>query len=290
MAELLRVHPAVGPSGGGDLVRLAGTGFGADVAVRFGGAPAAVVAVHDGPSGERLLDVHTPAHAPGIVDVVAIDIASGDAATLHDSYEFERLAVGAETALSMVVRTLLRALSRDVLEATRIAVSVDYREAGDDGVHIIPIAPLPALVLSGLRIRENRVLTSNVVREDPVGNEVELRAAGLTVDLTFTVTGAADRVADLLSLVSAIATFATKRRWLAVPRDSADPSAGVVRFELDLDGDFRTRLDGPDDIRVFSVELVVRGVEIAAGLSRGRTRPVETPRLFAEPMPPGDIS
>lgn len=45
---LTGVSPATGPTGGGDVVRLTGTGFAPQVAVLFGEAPAQVVGVRGG--------------------------------------------------------------------------------------------------------------------------------------------------------------------------------------------------------------------------------------------------
>jgi hypothetical protein len=61
------VQPSTGPSSGGDLVRLTGTGFSNRVQVLFGDA-STVVSVRD-EAGMRIADVHTPAHMPGVVAI-----------------------------------------------------------------------------------------------------------------------------------------------------------------------------------------------------------------------------
>ena len=65
---LTGINPASGPTSGGDLVRLTGTGFAAQVTVLFGDAPAEVIAVRE-EAGQSLADVRTPAHIEGTVDV-----------------------------------------------------------------------------------------------------------------------------------------------------------------------------------------------------------------------------
>jgi hypothetical protein len=64
-----RVTPSGGPTSGGDVVRLEGTGFATRVAVLFGGTTAEVLGIH-GEVGRSLADIRTPAHGEGAVDVV----------------------------------------------------------------------------------------------------------------------------------------------------------------------------------------------------------------------------
>ena len=53
------VQPTAGPSSGGDLVRLVGTGFSNSVRVLFGGVPATVVSVRD-EAGQRVDALTSP--------------------------------------------------------------------------------------------------------------------------------------------------------------------------------------------------------------------------------------
>ncbi|RMH36608.1 MAG: transcription factor, partial [Deltaproteobacteria bacterium] len=65
---LTSISPVTGPTAGGDVVRLTGTGFAPEVAVLFGDAPAEVLSVRE-EAGVWLADVRTPAHADAVVDV-----------------------------------------------------------------------------------------------------------------------------------------------------------------------------------------------------------------------------
>ena len=61
-----------------------------------------------------------------------------------------------------------------------------------------------------------------------------------TVDLAFTLTAASDRTVELLNLMAAVATFLDRSRWVELPRDPDDSDAGVVRWEMDPEGEFQT--------------------------------------------------
>ena len=49
---------------------------------------------------------------------------------------------------------------------------------------------------------------------------------------------------------------------------------------------FQTRLDGPDDVRVFSCGLVVRGFDIDEGLPMDRGKAVDGTELETDVLPP----
>ena len=78
LPTLSSVQPAAGPSSGGDLVRLVGTDLADRVRVLFGGERAEVLSVRD-ETGLRVVDLRTPIHAVGVVDVELSNLdAAGD--------------------------------------------------------------------------------------------------------------------------------------------------------------------------------------------------------------------
>lgn len=296
MPTLTAVTPTAGPTSGGDLARLTGTGFAAQVAVTFGGAPAQVLAVR-AEAGGFVADVRTPAHAEAVVDVTLrnLDAAGvsvpGEEATLAGAYRFLRPRIVQESDLTRLVRALLRELKRQVLANVSMTVSIDYDDTTVDGMNVVAISKLPSLVLSGPRVAENRFFSTNEPHEDVVagagGPELLRRRPPLTVDLVFTLTAASDRTVELLNLMAAVATFLNRNHWVELPRDAGDPGAGTVRWEMDPDGDFQTRLDGPDDVRTFTCGFVVRGFDLDEGLPLDLGRAVLEPELHTEPIAEG---
>lgn len=293
---LTAITPTSGPTSGGDLVRMTGTGFAAQVAVTFGGAPAVVLAVR-AEAGAFVADVRTPAHAEAVVDVTLrnLDAAGapvpGEEAALVGAYRFLRPRIVQEADLTRLVRALLREFKRQVIANVSMTVSVDYDDTTIDGMNVVAISKLPSLVLSGPRVAENRFFSTNEPHEDvvpgPAGPEILRRRPPLTVDLVFTLTAASDRTVELLNLMAAVATFLNRNRWVELPRDPGDPSAGDVRWEMDPEGDFQTRLDGPDDVRAFTCGFLVRGFDLDEGLPLDLGRAVAETALDTEAIAPG---
>jgi hypothetical protein len=289
------VQPSTGPSSGGDLVRLTGTGFSNRVQVLFGDA-STVVSVRD-EAGMRIADVHTPAHVPGVVaiELQNLDIddnpVPGEGVVVPNAYRFLRPTIAREADLTRVIRQLLRELKRQVLANVSATVSVDYDDTAFDGLNVIAIAKTPSITLSGPTLRPNRFYSANVAHEDVVagvfGPEIVRRKPPYTVDLVFTLTAASERTAELLNLMAAVATFLNRHRWLELVRDPLDLSVGRVRWELDADGEFRTTLAGKDDVRAFTCGFVVRGFDVDEGLPLDLSKRVIETEIETESIEPG---
>ena len=253
----------------------------------LGGRPAEIVSVRSGDT----IEVLTPAHEPGTVDVELLNLDTtghpvlGERAVLPLAYRFERPAIAREADLTRVIRQLLRELKRQVVANVSTSVSVDYDDTADSQ-SVIAMAKLPSLVLTGPTLRQNRFYSANEPHYDVVGTPTGLQAVRrkppLTVDLVFGLTVASSRTAELFNLMGSVATFLNRNRWLELPRDPSTPDRGTVRWELEADGDFRTQLASRDDLRVFTCGFVVRGFDVDEGLPLDRNPFVERPELETE--------
>ncbi len=276
------IDPTVGPSSGGDLVRVVGTGFGPQVAVWFGDVPGKVESLRQ--EGSLFVaTVRTPQHRPAVVNVTLKNVGrAGESTCVQDGYRFIRPPIASESDLTRLVRTLLRELKRSVLENTSMTVSVDYDDSFADGLDSRMTAKLPSLVLSGPRIKENRLYSTNVLEErlvmGPIGPEIERRRVPLTVDLMFTVTGASASTIELLNLLHAVTTFFACAPWVTMPRDPEQPSEGRVRWEMDPEGELRVFPvpNDKEDVRAFTSGFIVRGFDIGVG------QPIDTGKIVAD--------
>ncbi|HEU4405490.1 MAG TPA: hypothetical protein VFS43_09390, partial [Polyangiaceae bacterium] len=237
-----------------------------------------------------VVDLRTPPHEPGLASVTLENLGPGgapvpgEAATLPDAYRFSRAPLASESDLTRLVRTLLRALKREVLANVSMTVALDYHDGADaGGLEAVPVTKLPALVVTGPRLVPSPFYGENVPVEraalGPKGPELERLRPPYTADLLFTLTGASDRLAEALNLMDAVVSFRNRTRWLAMARDPARPEAGEVRYELEPEGDVRPSLDGKDDVRAFVAELRVRGFRFDEGMPLDRGRAVATASL-----------
>ncbi|MCG8419631.1 MAG: IPT/TIG domain-containing protein [Proteobacteria bacterium] len=294
---ITQIEPVSGPASGGDLVRLTGMEFGPRVAVWFGDVVATVLSLRQD-QGVSVADVRTSAHAEGPVDIVLRNVDAsdtpipGEEAILSAAYRYLRPRIIRESALTRLVRKLLRELKRQVMENASIAVALDYDDSTVDEVHIVALSRFPSLVLSGPRVSENRFFSRNELSEHMVpgtrGPELRRRRPPYTVDLSFTLTAASDRTTEVLNLMAAVATFLNRNRWIELPRDPDVSSAELLRWEMDPQGDFRTRLEGPDDVRAFTCGFVVRGFDIDEGLPLDVGKGVAETEITAGPLTNGE--
>ncbi|PIE16863.1 MAG: transcription factor, partial [Proteobacteria bacterium] len=290
------ISPSTGLTSGGDIVRISGSGFAARVDLLFGDVVAEVVSVRD-EAGVSLADIRTPGHDEAVVDITLrnLDAAGnpvpGEEASIQGAYRFLRPRIVREADLTRLVRGLLRELKKQIIANASITVSVDYDDTTIDGLNVVAISRLPSVVLSGPKVGENRFFSTNEPHEDVVpglsGTELLRRRPPFTVDLSFIITAASDRTVELLNLMAAVATFLNRNRWIELPRDPDDEGVGTVRWEMDPEGDFQTRLDGPDDVRAFNCGFVVRGFDLDEGLPLDLGKAVAELGLDTEAIPPG---
>ncbi len=236
--------------------------------VAFGTVAGAKVAV----VSSTLLLVLTPIHEPGLVSVTVANLASngtdvaGEVATMTGAYTFKRPDLTAARDLPRLIAQLIIELRRQVLANTVQTTHTDFDGTTGDGLNITEIAELPALVLGGPGLPENRFYTENAVRSARAGGTWTARRPGRTVDLEFTLTGVSDHPVQLLNLLAEVEGFAKRNVYLSMDRDPADPSKGTVRWELDVPregGGFKAAPGAnASNLHTFDGKLVVRGFTI----------------------------
>src|SRR5262249_24619980 len=140
-----------------------------------------------------------------------------------------------EADLTRLVRTLIQDLKRQVLANVVLTAQTDFASTTGEELHLAEVAQLPALVLVGPGLAEDRFYSLNELpgaRSN--GGTFERRRTPYTVDLDFTIVGASDHTAELLNLMAAVQAYFHANPLLAVARDPRQPDAGVVRYEMDI--------------------------------------------------------
>ncbi len=289
---IVSVTPAVGPTGGRNLVRLktndarlppdppatgfVGGTFLRTVRVEFGGIEATDVRVFSQGSVTCL----APIHDPGVFDIVLTNLdddgdpIAGEVATKVDAYTFRRPNLTAQDDLTRLVREFIQQLKRQVIDEVSLTVHTDFDDSAADFLNIARIAKLPALVLIGPDITENRFFSTNAKQEIELPDgTVEIRRSPYTVDLLFECVGIAELDVQKLNLMAAFTKFINRNKFIEMDRDPADPSLGKVKYEMDFteEGGEPSSTDRLNDsnVRSFTGNIIIRGFDLEdlAGVS-----------------------
>lgn len=181
-------------------------------------------------------------HGAGSVDVVVTNLDDsevpipGETVTKVDAYTYRRVKLDAasESDLLRLVLQLIKEWIRQVLPEVILTAHTDFDSDTADGLNIIEIAKLPAIILAGPSLPENRFYSRNDRQEGNVGNSVRIRRVARTVDLLFNVVGVSDNPMELINLLAASNVFMKENTKIFILRDESDPSKGSVGYELDF--------------------------------------------------------
>ncbi len=272
--RIQKISPRKGPTSGGVLIRITGEGIGEHAAVFFGDLQAEVLVIQkNGPVAT--VEVRAPALPPGVVSVTLENLdasgkpITGELVTIEGAFQYLRPRLAQEADVTRLVRKLLKELKKQILQNTSMAVAVDYDGTLIDGIQVAALSTLPAVVLSGPRLRPNRFYSTNEIQEclirEPTQNIVRCHPP-FTVDLAFSITVASDHTVELLNLMAAVVTFVNRNPWIEMLRDPEDKSAGAVHWELDSEGEIRTHINDAEGVHAFSWGLIIRGFDIDEGM------------------------
>lgn len=310
------ISPAIGPTGGNNLVEIRGTGFQTwvippltgrptcepwpTVQVLFGGKPGTKVAVV---SDSRLyvraphspLLVAKPLYGEGAVDVVVKNLSSSgvpiarEVATAAAAFTYQRVQLAAESDLGRLCRELVRQMRLQIVSNVAISSHTDFDFQTSDLSNVVDVATLPAVVLFGPDLEQNRFFSiSGRIYGPANGYESDQYNAPDTDDLVFTIAGISDHKEEAIGLQSLVRQFFRRNRWIYMDRDPSEPSKGQVRYDL-VGGDslgFQSIADQKSNLRTFSGSFLIRGFdhEALAGFQQSD----RTARVFQVQPPPPD--
>ena len=272
--------PDVGHTSGWALVSIVGSNFRTPTAdtstvrVSFGGVAALRVSV----ASDTLIRALTPANNPGLASILVENMDDsgvpipGESATLANAFRYARPKIthGTESTLVKALRAIMHKLRQQVIGEVVHTVHVDYDEDTGAEIHMTKVAKVPAIVVVGPDVTENRFYSLNegieVDEGTPEGDFVETREP-LTVDIGYEIIGLSDRSHEALNLLEATLLFFKKNKMLEIDG---------LSYELDLvrgsEPSMRSAANN-DNLRSFSGRFVIRGVDLVAlgGIPSGET-------------------
>lgn len=274
------VDPTLGHTGGGALIEIIGTNFreptvqtaAADeampiappsVEVEFGGVQATKV---QWISTTRLFCI-TPEIDEGDYDVVlrniddAGDPIVGEEATVVGGYRARRVQLTAVSDLVELCRSIVLKLRRQIHPNVVIAAThTDFDGTSADMLNIAKVATVPALILFGPALEENRFYSKNqlenVVASDP--EEFFIRRESTTVDVVFEYVGVTNLKIEHLNFANSIIAFFRKNKFIE------HPSSGE-NVEIDFETGAQPRTSpgsNNDNLRSFRGSFLIRGFDL----------------------------
>lgn len=262
-----RLPPAPPPTGptSGSFLRTVSVQFGgkpaADVQVLTSGKLCCLAAPYQG-SADQADPIPSVAVRVANLDNNGVEIP-GENVTLASAFTYARQRLDAASHLQYVVRTLVRELKRHVLPNVSVSVSTDYDDEVGDQLDLTYLSQLPALAINGPDLRENREYSLNKGEAIEGAEGFDTPRKPRTVDLLFTMIGAADSVMVLLNLQDAVERYFEANKKLVVDRNPDNPAGGIVDYELWLVGDPSVELaPSNSNVRYFSGAFEVRGYDL----------------------------
>lgn len=211
-----------------------------------------------------------------VVNLTAVGLGVPNARAEWTGCPSATSATGGLARIDRITVGLVEALRAYAAPTAKLALVSDL-DAGGGGVRMVPMSDAPALTLAGPRIEVARLRTPDrAIFETILTSDGVVRRphpAPLAVDLAYTLTGTSRSAAELLALLSSVATFVARTRWLELRGDPHSPGAPIVRWDLDADTPFAAEVVG-------AVHLFRAGV---------RVRDVAMPWL-PPPAPPADAA
>lgn len=290
------ITPSRGRTMGSELIEILGTGFRTPiipdtipapvqpptVKVYFGDVPALRVGV----ANDNRLLVFTPPHPEAVAgdSVAAVNVTvrnvdddgepiPGEEVTAASAFTYQLTSLHRVTRLQYLTRLIVQMLSERVHPEVIIAQHTDW-DGAPDGTSIQPVGKLPAIVLDGPKIVENRFYSRNHVQAaDVLHGEFVIKRERRTADFTFDVLLISDSTAEILNLSSVFTEFMHVTKSVAVPTDLSVPDV-TDEFEFDFNpgGDFDWASEPNEhNLRQMRGSILVRGFDFidGPGFSRG---------------------
>jgi hypothetical protein len=187
--------------------------------------------------------------------------------------------------LNILTRGLITKFRSFVHPNTIHMVNTDYDEAPGDGLSITHLASLPAIVLSGPDLLENRFYSTNEDKLDPIGGGLSfVKREPRTVDVTFDIMVISNSTNEILNLIHVLTEFIHQTKFCVFqPYPSRPDIVCELEFGFADGGDFNwTAVPNSSNIRQAKGTIIVRGFDFD-GVTVGYTVELGESQIPGEP-------
>ncbi len=266
---------------GGQFVLLTGTNFRLPYPVPDIGAPVPTppptVAVTFGAVAARSVRVLSatqltciaPEADPGAATITVknLDVNGnpivGEVGSLVAGATYARVDLSVEDDLERITRALLHTVKRLVIDNVLVTESVDFTEDPSAAeFRTVDTAKLPAIVLSGPMLEENKFYDAQVPIEQVSPTAWKRRRHLVTSDMVFKVAGYDSSYLRTSRLQALMAKAMESHNTISVDRDPADLSKGQITYQLDAADFTMSGAPNNSDVRMFTGELRIVGITL----------------------------
>jgi hypothetical protein len=278
---IISISPTLGHTGGGSLVEILGTGFRVptpqtapsagepvpvappSIEVEFGGVAATRIQF----ISDTRIFVVTPEVDEADVDVVLRNIddsgvpIAGEEAIQESVFSYRRPQLHIASDLTNMIRALILTLRRQIHPQVSLTVHTDFDDTSTDLLNIAKLASVPALVLQGPKLEENRFYSLNQLDCEVSGSDPEeffIKREPYTCDVGFEYLGVSNLKVEHLNLSNAVVAFFRKNKFVE------QPSTGRL-CELDFETGGQPRAvprANNDNLRTFRGSFLIRGFDL----------------------------
>ena len=205
-----------------------------------------------------------PAPADVTVQNLAVDGSPipGEVVTATAAVTFARVNLAVESDLSTIVDALVNELRRQVIKNVSTTTAVDFA-SDPEAVQFAGVdrASLPALCLTGPNSVRNRFYDTTPDFQGQDDQGYFKRVTAETEDLVFQLLILDNHGQRSINLADLTTQFFKNNIYLYVPVDSADPSSGTVRYELESTPFASTSVNNTNDLKSFIGTVTVKGYQ-----------------------------
>lgn len=304
------VTPSTATTAGGVVVSIVGQRFGTPhapaptgpttyhpgIRVLFGSKPAKVF-----PISSTLVKVIAPPGLAGAVDIRIDNLDASDNPIPGEfvirpaGFTFARPDPAIPSNLETVVAALVSFLRGHIHENVVTLTHVDYDDDAGDGRRVVAVPKLPAIILVGPTLVEDRFYATNEKRtvSDGTGGALLLRPP-TTVSVRFDLVILAEVQTVLLSLAAEFARVFSRVPYLDAPRVRGGDPSDLVSYEITSTFDGQARIvSAPnlDNLRQAEGVILIHGVDLdddpgVAGLSFPVSAAPAVPGVVVNPAAP----
>lgn len=225
------------------------------------------------------------------------DVIVGEEVTVPQgyTYKYESLYQN-DSKITRVTRAVIQDWKKQVHPNVVLTIHTDFDDDSTDALNITALSKLPAIVLQGPALDENRFYSVNEysIQGDP-NQPFDIVREARILDMGFDVLILSNSTVELLNLVNLATKYLHYNKFLPFQLDPNDPSS-VVQIELDFDeaGDFTwdsspnmsniRRAKGSFILRGFCIDgpVIGQGTQVGEAAINVNTLPDEDPEFTIE--------